>query len=149
MPYGIHSPTDVCQNRISHVLESIEGAANSQDYIINWGETLEELTHRTIKVFKSIRNQGLKLNKKNYLFNKSEVIFLRHRITGEGIFPNRQKVEAVTNMPYPTNVKDLQRFLVMLIIWVNLFLICQLICLISESYWKKTYGIFKVSIRMR
>ena len=93
------------------MLENIEGAANSQDDIIIWGETLHELQDRTIKVFKSIRKQGLKLNKKKCRFNKSEVIFLGHRITGEGIFPEERKVEAVTDMPYPTNVKELQRLL--------------------------------------
>ena len=90
------------------MLENIEGAAN--DGIIIWGENLEELKNRTIKVFKSIRNQGLKLNKKKCLSNKSEVIFLEHRITGEAIFPDKQKVEAVTDMSYPTNVKEIQRF---------------------------------------
>ena len=48
----------------------------------------------------------MKLNKKKCLFN--EVIFLGHRIN-EGIFPDKRKVEAVTDMPYPTNVKELQR----------------------------------------
>ena len=75
MPYNIHSTSDVCQNRISQMLENIEGAANSQDDIIIWGETLEELENRTIKVFKTIKRQGLKLNKKICLFNKSEVFF--------------------------------------------------------------------------
>ena len=111
MPYNIHTASDVCQNRISQILENIEGAANSQDDIIIWGETLEELENRTMKVFESIRKQGLKLNKKKCLFNKSEVIFLGYRITGEGIFPDKQQVEAVTDMPYPTNVKELQRLL--------------------------------------
>ena len=53
----------------------------------------------------------MKLNKKKCMFNKSEVTFLRHRITGEGIFPGKRKVEAVTDMLYPTNVKELQRLL--------------------------------------
>ena len=110
MPYNIHTASDVCQNRISQILENIEGAANSQDDIIIWGENLEELENRTMKVFESIRKQGLKLNKKKCLFNKSEV-FLGYRITGEGIFPDKQQVEAVTDMPYPTNVKELQRLL--------------------------------------
>ena len=34
MPYGIHLASDVCQNRISQMLENIEGAANNQDDII-------------------------------------------------------------------------------------------------------------------
>ena len=42
MLYGIHSASDVCQSRISQMLDNIEGATNSQDDIIIWGETLEE-----------------------------------------------------------------------------------------------------------
>ena len=110
VPYDIPSASDVCQNRISQMLENIKGAENSQIDIIIWGETLEELKNRTIKVFKSIKKQGLKLNKKRCLFNKSEV-FLGHRITCEGIFPDKWKVEAVTDMSYPINVKELQRLL--------------------------------------
>ena len=53
MPYGIHLASDACQNRISQMLENIEGAANNKYDIIIWGEILEELTNRTIKVFKS------------------------------------------------------------------------------------------------
>ena len=33
---GIHSGIDVCQNRISQMLENTEGAANNQELIINW-----------------------------------------------------------------------------------------------------------------
>ena len=51
----------------------------------------------------------MKLNKKKYLFYKSEVTFLGHRITGQGIFPDKRKAEAVTDMPYPTNIKELER----------------------------------------
>ena len=60
--YDIHSAIDVCQNRISQMLENIEGAANNQDNIIIWGETLEELQNRAIEVFKFIRKQGLKFD---------------------------------------------------------------------------------------
>ena len=48
MPYGIHSAS-VCQNRIYQMFENTEGAANSQDDIIIWGETIDELKNRTIK----------------------------------------------------------------------------------------------------
>ena len=42
------------------MLENIVGAANSQGNTIIWGETLEELQNKPIKVFKSIRKQGLR-----------------------------------------------------------------------------------------
>ena len=111
IPYGIHSASDICQQRIALIIEDTEGVANSQDDIIIWGETLDELKQRTINVFQSIRKHGLKLNKSKCQFNKSEIIFLGHKITSEGIFPDEKKTEAIKNMPYLTNVKELQRFL--------------------------------------
>ena len=52
------------------------------------------------------------MNKKKFLFNKSD-IFLGNGIK-EGIFPEKQNVKAVTDMPYPTNLKESQGLLGML-----------------------------------
>ena len=58
MPYGIYSVSDVCQNRISQMLENIASAANNQENIVNWSETFEELQKRIIEAFTSLRGQG-------------------------------------------------------------------------------------------
>ena len=39
IPYSIHSVRNVCQQRIAQIIENIEGAENSEDDIIIWGET--------------------------------------------------------------------------------------------------------------
>ena len=43
MPYGIHSASEMCQQRIAQIIENIEGAKNSQDDIIIW-EQLRSLS---------------------------------------------------------------------------------------------------------
>ena len=43
MPYGIHSASDMCQQQIAQIIENIEGAKNSQDDIIIWGENSGKL----------------------------------------------------------------------------------------------------------
>ena len=75
MPYGIYSVSDVCQNRISQMLENIASAANNQENIVNWSETFEELQKRITEAFTSLRGQGLELNRKKFLFSKCKVIF--------------------------------------------------------------------------
>ena len=87
------------------MLENIEGAANSQDYIIIWGETLGESQNRTIKVFKSIRMQGLKLNKKKCQFNKSEVIFLVHLLQFSIQIRRFKKLQIFTKQNIPHNLQ--------------------------------------------
>lgn len=57
MPYGIHSAS-VCQNRIYQMFENTEGAANSQDDIIIWGETIDELKNRTIKFLNLLESRA-------------------------------------------------------------------------------------------
>ena len=73
-------------------------------------ENPDELQQRTIKVFESARKHGLKLNISKCQFNQSEIIFLGHKITAEGIDPDHNKVEAIQKMPYPSDVKGFQRF---------------------------------------
>ena len=68
------------------------------------GENSHELQQRTIKVFESARKHGLKLNISKCQFNQSEMIFLGHKITAEGIDPDHNKVEAIQKMPYPSIV---------------------------------------------
>ena len=52
-----------------------------------------------------------KLNVSKYLFDQSEIIFLGPKITAEGIHPDHNKVEVILRIPYPSDVKGLQRFL--------------------------------------
>ena len=114
MPHGIHSASDVCQSRISQMIDNIECVVNSQDDIIIWAENRDKLRERTIKVFKSLKEHGLVLNKDKCQFEQTEITFLGHKITSEGIFPDDKKIEAIINMPYPQNVKELQRFMGMI-----------------------------------
>ena len=114
MPYGIHSASEICQARIVSIIADIEGAVNAQDDIIIWASSIEELQSRTRAVLEAIRKSGLKLRKDKCETNKSELTFLGHLISADGIKPDPRKTEAIMNMPDPTNVKELQRFLGMI-----------------------------------
>ena len=111
MPYGIHSASELCQTQISRIIENIPGTSNSQDDIIIWASTKAELRKRTIEVLQSCRKNNLKLNKSKRQFNMREIIFLGHQISEHGVHADPKKIEAIMNMPNPTSVKDLQRFL--------------------------------------
>ena len=105
LPFGIHSASEICQAKISEILEGIEGALNSQDDIIIWGSDKAELAARTTKVLDSIRSSGLKLNKEN---------FFGHKISANGVEADPAKITAILSMPEPTSKKELQRFLGMI-----------------------------------
>ena len=111
MPFGIHSASEICQQSIAEMLEGIEGSANSQDDIIIWAETPEQLRERTRLVLTSIRKHGLKLNLSKCQFERTEVTFLGHFISARGVEADPTKIRAINEMPLPTNKKELQRFL--------------------------------------
>ncbi len=111
MPYGIHSASKICQRLIGNIVEGIEGCMNVQDDIIVWGSTEEELTTRTNEVLNAVKKSGLKLNQDKCEFNKQSITFLGHHISDKGVNADPLKIAAITDMSYPTNVKELQRFL--------------------------------------
>ena len=54
---------------------------------------------------------NLKLNKDKCQFGVTEVTFLGDRLTQNGVQPDVEKVIAIQEMPQPSSVKELQRFL--------------------------------------
>ncbi|CAB4033003.1 retrotransposon-like family member retr-1 [Paramuricea clavata] len=111
MPYGIHSASEIFQLEISKIIAGCDGAANSQDDIIVWGETKEIHDQRLKKVLDKIRDSGLKLNHAKCIFGATELTFLGHIMSADGVKPDPRKIEAITKMPVPTSPAELQRFL--------------------------------------
>ena len=109
--FGIHSASEVFQRKVSHIIEGLGFAFNYQDDIIIWASTLEELDKRVEEVLRCIEKSGMKLNKDKCVFGVSEVTFLGHLITADGIKADPEKVKAVKHMPLPESKEDLQRFL--------------------------------------
>ena len=111
LPFGIHSASEIFQQTIADIIETCEGARNSQDDIIVWGSTKEELQTRTRNVLLKIRESQLKLNKLKCTTNVTEITFLGHKLSGDGLRPDPEKVQAISDMPEPQSKADLQRFL--------------------------------------
>lgn len=57
------------------------------------------------------REKQLKLNKDKMKFRLSEVKFIGHTITAEGLKPDPEKVKAALDMPNPTDVAGVRRFI--------------------------------------
>jgi hypothetical protein len=114
LPFGIHSAAEVFQKKISEIISDIEGAANDQDDIIVFGKDSEEHDKALKQVLDRVRESGLKLNKKKCTFRMTEITFLGHLISADGIKPDPRKIEAILKMPTPSSKTELQRFLGMI-----------------------------------
>lgn len=83
--------------------------------VIGEGKTLAEaqVNHdrNFIQLMDRCREKQLKLNKDEMKFQLSEVKFIGHTITAEGLKPDPEKLKAVLDMPNPTDVAGVRRFI--------------------------------------
>lgn len=85
-------------------------AAVASDDIIVFGKTLQEHTENLREVVRRISKAGLKLNDK-CVFNASELSFLGHRVSAEGIAPLQSKIDAIAHEAVPSEPGMLRSFL--------------------------------------
>jgi hypothetical protein len=109
LPFGISSAPEIFQRTMSSILEGCEGVICHMDDILIHGPSQEIHDQRVRRVLSKLKSAGLTLNEKCE-FSKTELTFLGHVITPEGIAADPQKTLAVQNFPTPENVTDLQRF---------------------------------------
>ena len=111
IPFGISSGPEIFQRLMTEILKEIEGVVCYFDDILI--HTADEESHRHLlkRVKDKLQEAGLKLNGQKCTYFKKEIKFLGHIISPDGVKPDQEKVEAIKNMPEPTSVPELRKFL--------------------------------------
>ena len=81
------------------------------DIIIVTRGTKEEHTRKIYSVLTIQENEGYKASKKKSKFYQKETIWLGHKISQDGIRPNKEKTDAINKLEHPTITKTLESFL--------------------------------------
>jgi len=127
MPFGISSAPEVWQRRMHEFVEDLEGVeVIADDFLIaGFGATDTEVNASLEKneraFLQKCREWNLKLTKTKFKRAQTEVRFMGHLLTPEGLKADPSKVEAILEMPPPSDVKGLKRFLGM-VNYLNKFL---------------------------
>ena len=117
MPFGISSAPEEFQRRLDEALEGLHGVKTIADDILVYGEgdalgEAEKDHDANLRALMTrCREKQLKLNKQKLNFKQTEVSFMGHLITTNGLKPDPAKVKAVTEMPSPTDIAGVKRFL--------------------------------------
>ena len=117
MPFGISTAPEEFQRRQHEVLEGLPGVEVIADDILVYGsgDTKEQadLDHNRnlIGLLERARLCNLKLNKQKLKLRLTDVPYMGHLLTSDGLRPDPQKVQAVIDMPNPDGIKAVQRFL--------------------------------------
>lgn len=110
-PFGLAQAPAYFQALVYDVLKGLDFCFGYLDDILIFSKNEKEhLKHLKI-VFDRLRSAGLKLKMKKCSFFKTQLHYLGHLVSGEGIQALPEKVEAVEKMPIPRNPKEVRQFL--------------------------------------
>lgn len=114
LPYGICSAPEVFQEKMFEIFGSVEGCCFYIDDLLIYGNSVEQHNERLEKILNIAKESNLKFNSEKCKFLVSEVKYMGHIITSEGMKADDSKVQAIRDMPIPKDKKDVQRFLGMI-----------------------------------
>lgn len=114
MPMGAKCSSEVFQREMVHHFGGFEGTEIVVDDILVHGKTVAEHNERLKAVLEKARSINLKLNKSKCVFQKPEVNYVGHKITGDGVKPTEQRVKSIVEMRDPENHNELDTILGML-----------------------------------
>jgi len=113
LPFGINLAPEEFECKLHEKLDSLPGVEVIRDDILvmGYGENDEEANRNhdenLIRLLEQARKANLRLNSSKLNLKKSEVRFMGHLITKDGLQPDPEKVKAVQEMPRPTSKKEL------------------------------------------
>ena len=111
VPFGLAQTPAYFQLLMNKVLKELKFAMTYLDDIIIFSQDeSQHLEHLEI-VFSHLREAGLKMKRSKCDFFKSEIHYLGHLISPEGISPLPNKLDSIKHMPAPNSTKEIKQFL--------------------------------------
>jgi len=105
---GINIGPEEFQMKMQEKFGNLPGCEIIMDDMLVYGEDMETHNARLKKVLETVQEAGIKLNEGKCHFRKTSVKFFGHEINSKGILPDREKIEAITDLPAPTNITELR-----------------------------------------
>ena len=105
LPFGISSAPELFQQRMSVILEGLEGVTCLMDDILVHRANQQEHDTRLLATLEQLRKYHVTLNREKCEFFKTSVRFLGHVVDQEGIKPDPEKVQAIREMGEPKSLE--------------------------------------------
>jgi hypothetical protein len=121
LPMGISVGCQV----LSRVVDSLFGdlkntyVYNFMDDLVVYSSSLEEHLEHLREVFRRLKKAGFTLNRDKVALARSEIKFLGHVLSADGVKILPERVEAISQFPTPKNLKAVRRFLGMVGFYAN------------------------------
>ena len=110
-PFGLTQAPAYFQALVNQVLEGINFAFGYLDNILIFSPNMEQHLVHVRVLFECLRVADLKMTKRKCSFLKAHVQYIGHYISGQGLEPVPEKLEALVKMPPPEDVTGVRKFL--------------------------------------
>ncbi|XP_063965835.1 uncharacterized protein K02A2.6-like [Lytechinus pictus] len=111
LPFGINSASEIFQRIMTDMFSDIEGVEVLVDDILIYGPSESVHDQRLKQVLERCREKCIKLNPDKCHIRQTQVTYMGHIVSTEGLKPDPKKIEAITKMPTPQSKKGVQQFL--------------------------------------
>jgi len=116
LPFGLKVSSEIFQKRLHAALSNLNGVFAIADDIIvlGCGNTYQEAVLNHDENLKNLRERcqlkNIILNDDKAILKQTELVFMGHVISDQGVRPDPAKVETIAKMPSPTDVSGVKRF---------------------------------------
>jgi len=113
MPFCLKNAPATFQRLMDNVLSSLQGIELFvyMDDIVIYARSLQEHTVKFGRLMERLREANLKLQPDKCEFLRTEVAYLGHIISADGVKPDPGKIESIINFPQPRSPKNIKQFL--------------------------------------
>ena len=111
VPFGLAQAPAYFQLLMNKVLKGLKFVMMYLDKIIIFSQDESQHLEHSEIVFSCLREAGLKMKHSKCDFFKSEIHYLGHLISPEGIGPLPNKLDSIKHMPVPNSAKEITQFL--------------------------------------
>ena len=115
LPFGLSVSSEIFQKRLTDALDELKGVICVADNIIvvGRGDTQAEAEKDHSENLSGLQNRckekNIKLNDAKAAIHQDKISFMGHRISAEGVQPDRSKVAAILDMLPPSDVHGVRR----------------------------------------
>jgi hypothetical protein len=113
MPFGLTNAPATFQAIMNTIFAPmlIQGVLVFVDDILVYSTTMEQHLHQLQQVFNILQHHKLLLKKSKCTFAQSQLEYLGHIISAQGVATDPQRIQAVQNWNTPSDSKQLRAFL--------------------------------------
>jgi len=111
MPFGLRNAAATFQRFIDNVFRGLNTVVTYIDDILVFSPDIEQHQKDLAEVCHRLEESGLRINERKSTVFQNAVSFLGYEVNSKGIKPLPERVDALRNLPAPTDSKALQKIL--------------------------------------